>query len=121
MTFTSKMPIYENNYFQIAWLSRLYHGRLFDSFPIDFFFNTESPECSVFFILGMGILLYSFFTKYELGVLRVISMPVHLTLDLVTGALLAASPWLFGFSDRVFLPHLILGIAAIMSKPVTEL
>ena len=49
-------------------------------------------------------------TDYELGVMRVIPMPVHLGIDIASGALLALSPWLFGFADRVFWPHLVVGI-----------
>ncbi len=47
-------------------------------------------------------------------------MPTHLTLDLLSGVLLAASPWLFGFSGFVYVPHLVLGVlevgAALMTK-----
>ena len=59
-------------------------------------------------------------TDYELGASRQISMQTHLTIDLISGALLAASPWLFGFNEYVWEPHLILGIlemgAALMTK-----
>jgi hypothetical protein len=34
-------------------------------------------------------------------------------IDVASGALLALSPWLFGFADRVFWPHLIVGIMEI--------
>ncbi len=61
-------------------------------------------------ILGAALVGASLLTDYELGVVRVIPMPVHLVLDVAAGALLAASPWLFGFADRVFWPHLILGL-----------
>lgn len=47
-------------------------------------------------------------------------MSTHLTLDLLSGLLLAASPWLFGFSEFVYVPHLVLGVleigAALMTK-----
>jgi hypothetical protein len=64
-------------------------------------------------VLGAGTILYSLFTDYELGVVGAIPMPVHLVIDLVAGILLAASPWLFGFSDEVKYPHLILGLLEI--------
>lgn len=71
-------------------------------------------------ILGLGALLYSLMTDYELGLLKVISMKAHLTIDLIAGLFLAASPWIFGFADQVYLPHLILGIlemgASLMTK-----
>ncbi|HEV7267165.1 MAG TPA: SPW repeat protein [Falsiroseomonas sp.] len=71
-------------------------------------------------ILGAGAILYSLFTNYELGAVRVIPMPVHLALDIGSGVLLAASPWLFGFADRVFWPHLILGLAEIGAGLMTR-
>lgn len=71
-------------------------------------------------ILGLGALLYSLMTDYELGLLKIISMKAHLMIDLVAGIFLAASPWLFGFADEVYLPHLILGIAEIGASVMTE-
>lgn len=61
-------------------------------------------------IVGLMIIGMSFFTGYELGVLRMIPMRTHLTIDVLTGAFLAVSPWLFGFADQVYWPHLILGL-----------
>ncbi|HEY1009074.1 MAG TPA: SPW repeat protein [Sphingobacteriaceae bacterium] len=60
--------------------------------------------------VGAAILLMSFFTDYEGGGKKAISMPTHLTMDVLMGLFLAASPWIFGFSDQVYLPHLILGL-----------
>jgi hypothetical protein len=51
----------------------------------------------------------SLFTNYELGLVGLIGMPAHLGMDAASGLLLAASPWLFGFSDVVWAPHLVLG------------
>lgn len=71
-------------------------------------------------ILGIGTIIYSLLTDYELAATRKISMKTHLTLDFMAGALLAVSPWLFGFSDHVYLPHLILGIAEIGASVMTK-
>jgi len=70
--------------------------------------------------LGIGAILYSLITNYELGVVKTLSMPTHLWLDALSGVFLAASPWLFGFSDRVYLPHLLLGIFEIVASLVTQ-
>ncbi len=61
-------------------------------------------------LLGFGAIGYSLFTDYELGTLRRIPMPLHLMLDLMSGVLLTVSPWLFGFVDSVWAPHLIVGL-----------
>lgn len=71
-------------------------------------------------ILGAGALVYSLMTNYELGVFKTLSMKTHLTLDLLSGILLAASPWIFGFADTVYMPHLILGILEIGASRMTK-
>ena len=71
-------------------------------------------------ILGAGAILYSLFTNYETGLIKLLPMPVHLMLDLGSGILLAASPWLFGFADRVYWPHLIVGLFEIVAAVTTR-
>ena len=61
-------------------------------------------------ILGFGIIILALLTDFEVGVVRLIPMPVHLGIDVLGGLLLAASPWLFGFADRVWAPHLVFGL-----------
>ena len=70
--------------------------------------------------LGVATAAYSVLTDYELGVARILPMPAHLLLDLGGGALLAASPWLFGFADDVKWPHLILGLVEIGAALLTQ-
>lgn len=81
--------------------------------PWLFGFGRGGAETWVPVILGLGVILYSLFTDYEFGVVRTLSMPAHLTLDGLGGALLAFSPWLFGFADHVWVPHVVLGVAEI--------
>ncbi|HVG14645.1 MAG TPA: SPW repeat protein [Chitinophagaceae bacterium] len=71
-------------------------------------------------VLGASAILYSLMTNYELGASKTISMPTHLMLDLVSGIFLAASPWLFGFADEVYMPHLILGLFEIGASLMTK-
>lgn len=72
-------------------------------------------------MLGMSAILYSLMTDYELGLSDSLSMRTHLTLDLISGVLLAASPWIFGFADVVSTPHLIIGIAEVGASLITQL
>jgi hypothetical protein len=81
----------------------------------------DSAKNLIPIILGAAAILYSLFTDYEWGVARKLPMSVHLTLDFLSGALLAASPWLFGFADEVYLPHLIIGIFEIGAALMTRL
>jgi hypothetical protein len=71
-------------------------------------------------ILGAGAIMYSLITDYEYSVSKSISMRTHLMLDLCSGILLAASPWLFGFSEEVYMPHLVLGIFEIGASLFTH-
>lgn len=76
-------------------------------------FAEGGSETYVPVALGMAAILYSLITDYELGLLPWISFRVHLVLDVLHGVLLATSPWLFGFADKIYIPHLILGIMEI--------
>jgi hypothetical protein len=64
--------------------------------------------------LGVATIGYSLLTRYERGILPVIPMRAHLALDLMNGALLAASPWLFGFAGEVWAPHVSIGCIELM-------
>jgi hypothetical protein len=64
-------------------------------------------------ILGAAIILMALMTNYELSLAHLIPMSAHLVVDAAGGLLLLASPWLFGFADRVMWPHLIIGLMEI--------
>jgi SPW repeat len=70
--------------------------------------------------IGAGVLLMSLVTDYELSLAKLVPMPAHLAVDVAGGVLLAASPWLFGFADRVYWPHLVLGLAEIGAGLMTR-
>jgi hypothetical protein len=87
-------------------------------------FADGGPEQWVPVLLGAGVILYSLLTDYELGVAHVIPMPIHLLIDLIGGVVLAASPWLFGFADDIWWPHVVLGVleigASLMTRTMPE-
>jgi hypothetical protein len=70
-------------------------------------------------ILGVLTIIYSLMTDYELGLSDNISMRTHLVIDFISGALLAASPWIFGFAAEVYLPHLVLGLVEMGAVALT--
>jgi hypothetical protein len=88
--------------------------------PWIFDFDDGGAKTWVPVILGAGVIAYSLITKYELGLVGVLAMPVHLILDLASGLLLAVSPWLFGFADEIWEPHLILGVLEIGAALMTR-
>lgn len=71
-------------------------------------------------VIGAGGILYSLLTRYELGAVRLIPMPVHLGLDAASGLMLAASPAIFGFSHQVWVPHVILGLLEASTSLITR-
>jgi hypothetical protein len=70
--------------------------------------------------LGAGVLLYSAFTDYELGLVKKLQMPAHLLLDALGGLLLAVSPWMFGFDERVWIPHVAIGLVEVATAVITN-
>lgn len=67
-----------------------------------------------------GATFYSLATNYELGVFRVLSMRVHLALDVVGGALLAVSPWVLDLRSPARMVHLGFGLFSIVAGLTTE-
>ena len=91
--------------------------------PWIFQFSEYRAATVVPIVLGIGLILYSLLTDYELGLARVLPMAMHNLFDIVAGIFLAASPWIFGFADEsanVWVPHVIVGIAVIVLGLVTE-
>lgn len=93
------------------------------SIPV--FFRNEATTVPSWMLIGSGVALLalSLFTRYELGLFKAIPMPVHLAMDALLGVFLIASPWLFGFANLVWWPHVLVGIAqlgaAFMTRPVS--
>jgi drug/metabolite transporter (DMT)-like permease len=84
--------------------------------PWIFQFSDVTAAAVVSIVLGLGLIAYSLLTDYELGVWKVAPMAVHNLIDVVAGAFLAASPWIFGFADEsanVWMPYVVVGLAAI--------
>ena len=88
--------------------------------PWLFGFATGGAAMWVPIIAGVAMLGLSAFTAYEAGLVRTVPMSVHLIMDAVMGLVLAASPWIFGFADVVYLPHLILGLGEVGAALMTQ-
>jgi hypothetical protein len=88
--------------------------------PYLFGFSTGGVEQWIPQLLGLAILGMSLITRYELSVAKIIPLPVHLGVDFAGGLLLAVSPWLFGFADVIWWPHLLIGLMEIVVAAITE-
>lgn len=95
-------------------------GLLLIGAPWIFDFSSNRAETWVPVFLGAGTIIYSLMTDYELGLSKIISMRTHLSLDLAAGIFLAASPWLFGFANYVWAPHLVVGMIEISVVLLTK-
>lgn len=62
-------------------------------------------------IMGGAVLLQSLLTDYEMGAKKKVDMKKHLQLDYIGGALMAASPFLFGFRKKSWMPHVAIGLS----------
>src|SRR6201989_2597539 len=90
--------------------------------PWIFQFSDNTAATVVPIVLGIGLIAYSLITHYELGLWRLAPMAVHNVIDIAAGAFLALSPWLFGFADEsanVWVPHVVVGLAAIFLRLTT--
>lgn len=95
-------------------------GALLIAAPWIFGFARGGAEQWVFVAAGGAALVYSAFTDYEFGLVRKLPMPIHLWLDAFSGVFLAASPWIFGFDQRVWLPHVVAGLFEVFAASVTD-
>ena len=63
-------------------------------------FNFHGAYATVCYLLAGGYLVVSLLTNMPLGAARVIPFPVHGKLELVSGLVFIAAPWLFGFANE---------------------
>ena len=70
--------------------------------------------------LGIATIVYSLLTSYELGMVPVLPMPVHLFLDALSGLVLALSPFLFSFDGQISKPYVLLGLFEIAASLMTQ-
>lgn len=98
-------------------------GLLLLSSPWLLGFAGAGPATTIPLILGGTMLVCSLLTNYEISLIHVVPFRLHLAIDFLAGAFLAASPWLFGFAGVISLPHVIFGlilIAAVLLTHETE-
>jgi hypothetical protein len=98
-------------------------GAVLIAAPWIFQFSEDTAATAISVVLGIGLIAYSLFTNYELGIWKVAPMAVHNLIDIVAGAVLALSPWLFGFADEganYWVPFVVIGVAAIFLGLTTK-
>lgn len=86
---------------------------------LPFLFDFPDGAVPIFVALGAGTIIYSLLTDYELGLVRILPMKIHLVIDLVVGVFLIVSPWIFGFTDELLWTLVILGILEVLVSLLT--
>jgi hypothetical protein len=94
-------------------------GILVAASPWLFGFADGGATATIHLVLGGGILAAAALTDFELGLVPLIPMPVHLALDAAIGVLALASPWLFDLQSYVAL-HVLLGVFEIGAAAMTS-
>jgi len=95
-------------------------GILLIASPWVFNFAQGGSETAVPVILGSMTILYSLITNYEYSIATIIPFSAHLVLDTLSGLFLTLSPWLLGFADTVYLPHVIFGVLELGAVLMTQ-
>jgi hypothetical protein len=65
-------------------------------------------------VIGAMTIVMSLATRYELSLAKIIPFPVHLVIDVIGALALIASPWVFGFAERIWWPHVLIGVVEII-------
>lgn len=69
---------------------------------------------------GIGLIAYSLATDYAFGVFGVIPMHVHLMLDVLAAIVLAAAPYLFGWTGLTFAYYLVMSAGVLVVVALSE-
>lgn len=80
----------------------------------------QAGESTVFYAVGILAFIYSLITKYELGLIPVLSMPAHLVIDFLLGIGLIAAPILLHAEFVVPIYFLLPGLFAIIASLTTR-
>ncbi len=83
-------------------------------------FANGGPEQWVPQVVGVLTIVVSLITAYEISIAKLVPFNVHLILDVVMGIVLILSPWVLGFGERVWWPHVLAGIIYIVVPLLTR-
>lgn len=82
--------------------------------------NGSTMENVLLPAIGAGILAQGMLTDFELGAVKAMSMPAHLTTDLGMGAAMIAAPYVLNLDRRLRIPMTVLGAAQIGLALITK-
>jgi hypothetical protein len=91
--------------------------------PWIFGFDDESTPKWTAVVIGLFLLVNELVTTSPSSPVKVVPMKAHIAIEVVTGIVLAVSPWLFGFADldsKAWVPHLVVGILVVGYALITD-
>jgi hypothetical protein len=60
--------------------------------------------------LGWLQIIMAVFSRHELGFIKVFPVSMHCFLDVIAGGFLLSSPFLYGFTDQIWIPQFLCGL-----------
>ncbi len=60
--------------------------------------------------LGWLQLIMAIFSKHEWGFIKIFPVSMHTFIDVIAGSFLFATPFLYAYSDKIFIPQLAFGL-----------
>jgi hypothetical protein len=87
---------------------------------VPFVYGMAGPAQLLLAALGLAAILYSLMTRYEWGLLPLISLPLHLAFDLLFGIIMIASLYFFDYpgSSRALIG--LIGVLSLALVTVTK-
>lgn len=92
--------------------------------PWLFGFSENDNATSAAILVGVVVLLSELITTSPYSLVKLVSMKMHVLMDIGVGIFLALTPWLFNFMDNAqpnqWVPHVLVGLAIIGYAVVTD-
>lgn len=82
--------------------------------PWIFLFEKDAFAAGSPIACGIVLLAYSLFTNYNYSLVKLVPLRYHLLLDMSLGFVLGISPWIFRFSETIYIPHVFFGAVIIL-------
>jgi hypothetical protein len=90
-------------------------------FVLPYLFGWGPTTSWVFWGAAILLLGLSLMTRYELGLLKLVPMSVHLTMDMILGIALIVAPWVIGnVESSAMIAMIAVGLAEIGVSLITE-
>jgi hypothetical protein len=82
--------------------------------------DINTPESLVPTVIGGVISANSFFTDFEPGIVHKIPVRIHMTIDIISGVVLALSPFGLGFYRKTWKFHFCCGLLLILTAVFSQ-